>query len=156
MRAYRFFTAIFFSALFMLSAAGVAHAADAKTQKVVYHMNNGDLKAAAAGLKNIQNHIEAVGEMNVTIAAVFHGDGVAALTAAPAKPEDKQIVETIQARITELKAKGVKFQVCANTLKAKKIDHKKDLFNVADGDIVKSGVAQIAILQSEGYAYIKP
>ena len=31
-----------------------------------------------------------------------------------------------------------------------------DLYYVEEADIVPSGVAQLAVLQSQGYAYIKP
>jgi intracellular sulfur oxidation DsrE/DsrF family protein len=36
------------------------------------------------------------------------------------------------------------------------VDLAKDLYYVEETDIVPSGVAQLAILQAQGYAYIKP
>ena len=62
----------------------------------------------------------------------------------------------MQARIAGLKDQGVQVQVCENTLKGRKVDAKNDLYDVDDADIVPSGVAQLGILQSQGYAYIKP
>ncbi len=62
----------------------------------------------------------------------------------------------MQATITGLKTQGVQFNVCANTLKGKNIDASHDLYDVKEGDIVPSGVAQLAILQGQGFAYIKP
>ena len=64
--------------------------------------------------------------------------------------------DEMQARIAGLKQQGIQFQVCANTLKGRNIDARQDLYDVAEADIVPSGVAQLAILQSQGYAYIKP
>jgi len=64
--------------------------------------------------------------------------------------------EQVQAKIAGLKDQGIKLQVCANTLKGRKIDADNDLYDVSKADIVPSGVAQLAILQSQGYAYIKP
>jgi len=62
----------------------------------------------------------------------------------------------LQARISGLKDQGIQFEVCANTLKGRKINAEDDLYDVSKADIVPSGVAQLAILQSQGYAYIKP
>ena len=59
------------------------------------------------------------------------------------------------ARVAGLKEQGVQFQICANTLKGRKVDLDM-LYDASEGDIVPSGVAQLAILQSQGYAYIKP
>ena len=50
----------------------------------------------------------------------------------------------------------MKFQVCKNTLKGKKIVADDHLYDVEDGDIVPSGVAEIARLQAQGYAYLRP
>jgi hypothetical protein len=64
--------------------------------------------------------------------------------------------QVMTARIAGLKEQGVKFEVCANTLKGKKINADRDLYDVKKTDIVPSGVAEVAKLQSQGYAYIKP
>ncbi|MHB1590009.1 MAG: DsrE family protein, partial [Sulfuricella sp.] len=57
-------------------------------------------------------------------------------------------------KVQELKAKGVTFDVCNNTLVSRKIDPKKV---IPEAVIVPSGVAEISRLQSqEGYVYLKP
>jgi intracellular sulfur oxidation DsrE/DsrF family protein len=61
----------------------------------------------------------------------------------------------MQAKITGLKNQGVSFNICANTLKGRKVDTAY-LYDFDDGDIVPSGVAELAHLQSEGHTYIKP
>jgi len=50
----------------------------------------------------------------------------------------------------------VHFNVCDNTLKGKKINYKTDLYDTAEQDIVPSGVAEIAHLQTQGFSYVKP
>ena len=125
-------------------------------QKAVYHFNQKNLKTTHGGLRNIQNHINAVGEMNLKVAAVFHGGGVFTLFTDPSSAEDKELVEKIKSRVMSLKQQGVAFNICANTLKGKKIDYKKNLYDVHEADIVPSGVAEISKLQQEGYTYVKP
>ena len=60
------------------------------------------------------------------------------------------------ARIDSLKNQGIEFNVCANTVRGRKVDIENDLYNVDKDDIVPSGVAEVARLQAMGYAYIKP
>ena len=64
--------------------------------------------------------------------------------------------DEMQAKISGLKDQGVNFNVCANTLKGKKINLTNDLYDVEKADVVPSGVAELAKLQAQGYTYIKP
>ena len=50
---------------------------------------------------------------------------------------------------------GVSFNICANTLKGRKVD-PANLYDFDEADIVPSGVAELAHLQAQGYTYIKP
>ena len=118
-------------------------------QKVVYHINSDDPKQQAVAMRNIQNHINAVGTENLDLVVVMHGKGVTLLAKAN---EDM----TFQSKVINLKDQNVKFQICNNTLRGKKIDYETDLFDVAETDIVASGVAELARLQQMGYTYIKP
>ncbi len=121
-------------------------------QKVVYHVNyigGEDNKAYLAAMGNIQNHINAVGGENMDIKVVLHGNGVYLLREAKAAGK-------LQDRVTALRSQNVKFEVCNNTLVSRKIDYEKDLHLVFKDDIVPSGVAELAHLQAQGYAYIKP
>lgn len=129
-------------------------------QKVVYHINYDDPKAQKNALGNIQNHLNAVGKNNVTIKVVVHGKGLS-LIAFPEAAEETKLTEgnatdNFQAKITYLKSQGVQFLVCSNTLKGKKVDFQEHLYDVSKEDIVPSGVAEIAHLQGQGYAYNKP
>lgn len=121
-------------------------------QKVVYHINynGGDGgKAYYGALRNIQNHINAVGADNIDVKVVLHGNGLGLLM--QAKDDLK-----LQGNVTNLKTQNVGFNVCSNTIKGRKIDKDKDLFEVYDEDIVPSGVAEVSRLQAMGYTYIKP
>lgn len=136
--------------LALAAGAGAARAAEtAKEYKVVYHLNSADLGHHKAFLANVQNHINAVGKDKLDLRVVMHGGGLDILRHA-LNDED------IKSRIDGLKLQGVSFNVCRNTLTSRKLDPKKDLYDVADKDIVPSGVAEIALLQSKGFAYVKP
>ena len=66
------------------------------------------------------------------------------------------VTDQMTARISGLKDQGVRFNVCGNTINGRKVDYMNDLYDVSEEDIVPSGVAEVAKLQSQGYAYIKP
>lgn len=147
----------------LLSAQATAETAEAAVvkQKVVYHINYDDPKQQAGALRNIQNHINAVGAENLDIKVVLHGNGLALLLD-PASLErlpkfkHANATEQMTAKIDGLRDQGIQFQVCANTVKGRNVNLETDLYYVEDEDIVPSGVAQLAVLQGQGYAYIKP
>ena len=121
-------------------------------QKVVYHINypgGPDDKKYRGALRNIQNHINAVGADNMQIKVVMHGNGLGLLMSA--KKNQK-----VQSAVTSLKSQNVEMHVCANTLRGRKISYENDLFEVFEDDIVPSGVAELSRLQQMGYTYIKP
>jgi intracellular sulfur oxidation DsrE/DsrF family protein len=121
-------------------------------QKVVYHINydggDGDKRYRGA-LRNIQNHINAVGAENIEVKVVLHGNGVGLLASAKGN-------QPLQSNVTSLKTQNVSFHVCNNTLRGRKISYENDLFEVFEEDIVPSGVAEVSYLQQQGYTYIKP
>lgn len=130
-------------------------------QKVVYHINYDDPKLQAGALRNIQNHINAVGKDNLEVRVVLHGNGLALLLEPDSlekltKFKHANADEKMTAKIDGLKAQGVSFNVCANTVRGRKVDLETDLYNVDQKDIVPSGVAEVAKLQQEGFVYIKP
>ena len=135
--------------LLALGAAGCATTEGYGKQKVVYHINSDDDKTLNAAVGNIQNHINAVGKENIDLRVVMHGNGLALLQ----KAKDNQDTKS---KVDNLKMQGVAFNVCANTLKGKKLNYKSDLYDVSEKDIVPSGVAEIAHLQKLGFTYVKP
>jgi intracellular sulfur oxidation DsrE/DsrF family protein len=143
--------------LLAVGTTGCATMFGEKQQKVVYHINYDDTKQLTGALRNVQNHINAICKKGDTtpcsekldLKIVMHGKGVDLLKQANTDLD-------MQQKVISLKKQGVGFQVCANTLKGKKINYKNDLFDVSEKDIVPSGVAELAILQQKGYAYVKP
>lgn len=151
--------AIIVSFMMLFSASSIAGEHYGK-QKVVYHINYDNPKAQAGALRNIQNHINAVGAENLDLKVVMHGKGLSLLLEPDAIKNTKlklgNATDEIQAKISGLKDQGVGFQVCANTLRGKKISYDEDLYDVSKADIIPSGVAELARLQAMGYSYIRP
>jgi intracellular sulfur oxidation DsrE/DsrF family protein len=142
---------------FFAGSANIVYAEG--THKAVYHVNYYGAKHQTSTLINIQNHINAIGKEELDLIVVLHGDGLSLLMYPDAigsnKMSEGNAENVVLARIEGLKQQGVKFQICRNTIAGRGID-MSDLYDVAEEDIVPSGVAQIAILQSQGYAYLKP
>ena len=114
--------------------------------KVVYHFDSG-LEQATKGLRNISNHLEV--DPKAKIVAVTHANGVDFLMEGA-----KDRFGPYDARVQDLMARGVKFQVCEITLRNRKLKKEQFILGV---EFVPSGVVQIAHLQQrEGYAYLKP
>jgi len=150
----------FFLVLMGLMVMGTCYAGAYGKQKVVYHINYDSAKAQTGALRNIQNHINAVGAENLELKVVLHGKGLSLLLEPDAATDTKlpqgNADEQMQAKISGLKDQGVSFNICANTLKGKKINLAEHLYDASDADVVPSGVAELAKLQSQGYTYIKP
>lgn len=153
-------------ALPLVNCSSVATVSDADAdsgytkQKVVYHINYDNPKQQKGALRNIQNHINAVGADNLELRVVLHGNGLSMLTYPDSLKKTKlkkaNSTEEMQVKVDTLKNQGVTFNICANTLKGKKIDLEEDLYNVNSGEVVPSGVAHLSHLQAQGYTYIKP
>jgi uncharacterized protein len=129
--------------------AAAEPAAYYQDQKVVYHNDGGDPDNAMyfkRMLNSIKNHIEAVGKEHVEIRVVDHGGGVELFQLANA---DKELAS----RLETLREQGVRFLICANTLKERQIDWHA-LHGVKENDIVPSGAAELARLQVLGFVYI--
>ena len=115
-------------------------------EKVVYHFDSG-LQQGTNGIRNMNNHLEVDPKANIV--AVAHAAGVDFLMEGA-----KDALGPFDARVQDLMAKGVKFQVCEITLRIRKLKKEDFILGV---DFVPSGVVQITRLQrKEGYAYLKP
>jgi len=149
-----------FTSLVVLSTSNLYANQRYGKQKVVYHINFNNLTKQSDTLRNIHNHIKAVGEDNIDVKVVMHGKGLSMLLE-PDSVENTDLnignaTDNMQDKIVELKYKGVTFEVCKNTLRGRNINYQDDLFDVSKEDIVPSGVAELVRLQSMGYAYIRP
>lgn len=156
----KIFTTFFMCLCLLMTTAVQANDRYGK-QKVVYHINYDNPKKQAGALRNIQNHINAVGAENLDLKVVLHGNGLALLLEPDALAKLKKFKhanadDNMAAKIDNLKNQGIAFNVCENTVRGRKVDVETDLYNVDKGDIVPSGVAEVARLQLMGYAYIKP
>ena len=146
----------------LMTWSGIATAAtEGAKQKVVYHINEDDPKQQTGALRNIQNLINAVGKDNLDLRVVMHGNGVSLVLLPDALGRVKGFKNAnadpqMQAAIDALKGQGVAFKVCNNTLTNRKVNKDEDLYMVGAADIVPRGVAELAILQGQGFAYIKP
>lgn len=138
---------VFLVAAGLMAAPVVAE--DIPPQKVVYH-NNGSSEPDYYKhfLANVRNHINAVGRDNIELVVVAHGDGLSMLSEAETDPD-------LAGKIDALKAEGVRFLICANTLRSRNITLDQ-LYEATDADVVPSGVAEIARLEQQGFVYLHP
>ena len=122
-------------------------------QKVVYHVNN--IHTATGALRNVKNHLNALGDKNAEIIVVTHSSGAFAMVDGAMGKKNKKTgkVYDFKDMVATLANRGVKFTICANTIRGKKIDKNKINENA---EIIPSGVAHVAHLQQKGYLYVKP
>jgi len=114
-------------------------------EKVVYHVN--DSAVARIAMRNIDNHLSAAGDTRIVV--VTHGKGIDFLL-----NDAKDDKGTFAPQVSGLRAKGVEFRVCRNTLKGRDLT---DNAVIMEAQVVPSGVAEIGKLQSrEGFVYLKP
>ena len=137
---------IAFMSLLLLAVA--VQAGEYAPQKAVYHVNYDATPRQLATLRNIGNHLDAVGDDNMDLRVVIHGAGISLLRQAVDNPD-------LQSRIDGLRLRGVKFNVCANTLRGRGLS-VDDLHDTSEDDLVPSGVAEVAHLQAQGFAYLHP
>ncbi|MGB9669872.1 MAG: DsrE family protein [Halothiobacillaceae bacterium] len=106
-----------------------------------------DSANASAALRNIKNHLDASPAARIVV--VTHGQGIDFLL----KDAQDDKGNPYQAIVEGLKARGVDFRVCNNTLTARKIDPERV---ITKASIVPSGGAEIGKLQArEGFVYLK-
>jgi intracellular sulfur oxidation DsrE/DsrF family protein len=119
-------------------------------QKVVYHVNaggglfDGNYRNLLGALKN---HLAAVGPGRAELRVVLQGDGLGLLADAAG---DASLREPIDA----LRAAGVRFEVCRNSMVSRGIGPER-LYGVTSQDIVQAAVAEIAALEALGFVYMR-
>lgn len=146
------------ASLTALASAGAATGAAAQAQtappaqeKIVYHLNQPggeEFRYYRQFIRNLSNHVSVMPRSGFDLRVVMHGEGLGLLRrAARADPQ-------IQAAIDELKLAGLRFEICRITLQLGNI-RLDELYDAQEDDLVPSGVAQLAHLQQQGFAYIK-
>jgi intracellular sulfur oxidation DsrE/DsrF family protein len=114
-------------------------------ERVVYHIAGNE--QVAASLRTLRNHLDATPE--ATIVVVAHNNGIEFLLEGAADDSGRPFA----ARVRELRARGVAFRVCTNTLTRRHIDVRSV---IPEAELVPSGIAEISRLQSrEGYTYLR-
>lgn len=109
--------------------------------KIVIQLTNGDTAVHRATVKQIFNALAAA--PNSKIEVVCHNNGISFLQTAKTFYADK---------IKELKAKGVTFAACENTLRERKIE-KSEI--VSEAFFVPAGIIEVVDKQTKGWAYLK-
>lgn len=131
-----------FTALLLALCAGSALA----QVKAVFHIDNAAGQALAA-LRNIKNFLDT--DPAAKIIVVTHANGVDFLM----NDAQDRNGNPYEVAVDLLQRRGVKFEVCEITLKNRSL--KKDQF-IEQASFTPSGVVELAKLQGQGYAYIKP
>lgn len=111
--------------------------------RVVFHHSNDDPDLHEEVAANIGNLLDDDTVDLDTVALVANGDGL-----------DFLLDDSPQRdRIVELQQRGVQFKQCSNTLDGS--DATED--DLVDGvELVSSGVGELARLQADGWAYLRP
>ncbi|MEO8164752.1 MAG: DsrE family protein [Betaproteobacteria bacterium] len=114
--------------------------------KTVYHLP--DDRLATLAMNNISNHLTEDPQAKIVVVAL--ATGVRAFTFGAQDLGGRPYADWVE----QLRAKGVDFRLCMNSLKALKLTQQDLIENVST---VPSGVAEISRLQArEGYVYIRP
>lgn len=113
------------------------------TYKAIFHVDESSLAKWKLVLVNIENLMAEFGE-DIEIELLANAEGISLLYKTP-----NHFKETI----TRLSARGVQFALCANSLKQQNLTKE---FFLDMATVVPSGVGELVIKQSAGWAYIKP
>ncbi len=137
------YTCLFFLLLFgaALQAQSDKAIVTNKKLKVVFHLTSGDTLAHKALAKQLSNFLTAA--PNAQLEVVCHNNGITFLQTALSKQADK---------VRDLKAKGVDFVACENTMRERKIKREE---LVSQCRTVPAGVVEVVMKQDAGWAYIK-
>ncbi|MBU3187978.1 DsrE family protein [Clostridium bowmanii] len=113
-----------------------------KKYNVIFHID--EIEKVNLVLGNINNLIIDLGEENLQVELLANSEGVKLMI-----EDSNEFLE----KIKNLKLKNVTFAACANSLRQMNLDEKQ-LFDFCR--VVPSGVGELVIKQTNGYAYIKP
>jgi uncharacterized protein len=112
-----------------------------KAYKIVFQLTSNDTLVQKALIKQVGNALTAAPKSSIEV--VCHSNGITML----------QTAKTISLDgIKVLKAKGVVFAACENTLRERKID-KSEI--VSEAVFVPSGVIEVVDKELSGWAYLK-
>jgi intracellular sulfur oxidation DsrE/DsrF family protein len=113
-----------------------------KKYEVIFHID--EIGKSELVLGNINNLINDLGEENLEVELLANSDSVKLMLV-----DSNEFSE----QINSLKQKNVTFAACANSLHQMNL-HKEQLFDFCI--VVPSGIGELVLKQTSGYAYIKP
>lgn len=119
-------------------------------QKVVYHVGDGGGlfdRHFRNVLGSLRNHVRAVGQDKLTARVVLQGPGIHLL-------RDARDDDGLREAVDWLRAHGVRFEVCRNSLVDQAV-LPSELYGVEAKDIVPAGVAELARLEADGFTYLR-
>jgi intracellular sulfur oxidation DsrE/DsrF family protein len=125
-----------------IPVCGICYAQSPAKHRIVMELSTRDTSVWRAAVGSISKLKKGWGD-DVQIEVVVHGAGIGFLLKGIATQEDA---------IKELKAKGVQFAACANTLKDHNIDRSQV---IPEAGIVPMGIGEIVLKQESGWSYIK-
>ena len=149
------------SLLLLLLALPLFVSAAPDLNKVVFHLNSDDPEQQETVLRNLDNHIAAVGAEQLDIKVLLHGGGVTLLLLPEALPHTTGVhranaTPDVRRHVDALRAQGEVFLDSARTLTEHGIDFTHDLHGVSKDQVVANALSCLSELQRQGYAYIKP
>ena len=115
-----------------------------KKYRVIFHLDEDSEEKVNEVFNNLRNLIADLGEENVEVELLTNGKGVMAM---------RKENEPNSLRIRHLAKQGVKFAVCANSIKHLKIAPDE---LAPEAEIVPAGVSELVKKQTDGWAYIRP
>lgn len=126
-----------------VGAGKTASAAPAAKNRIVFQVNEENVKKWNEVLVNIRNIQADLGPKNVAIALVAIGPGLGMLTA-----------ESLAANgVQDALAAGVEFVACGNSMKAQKLA-REDLIDGVKVSV--AGYVELMKRQQAGWAYLRP
>ncbi len=125
-----------------LCLAAPGYAQTKAKHRVVIQLSNADTASWRMAVKNMKNLKKGWGD-DVQIEVVVHGPGISFLL------KDKT---TVYDYIQALKAQGVVFVACENTIRERNVN-KADI--VPEAGFVPMGVGEIVMKEEDGWSYLK-
>jgi uncharacterized protein len=119
-----------------------ASAQQAPEHKIVMQLASNDTMVWKGLMNNLRNLKEGWGD-SLQLEVVAHGPGIELLMHEKTTQLEK---------IRSMKAKGIVFYACENTMKEKKIPHESI---IPEASFVRMGIGHIVIRQEQGWSYIK-
>lgn len=123
----------------------IIHHAPMGTVKIVVPVTSADPGVWTFKLRNVANSEKGARQWKGRLDArvVLYGPGLKLL--------EQPMEPALQATVDQLRAEGVRFDICNNTLKGMNLDWHS-LYGVKESDIVPSGFLEVGYLGEHGWA----